>query len=286
MRSLLVLAGLALVATAHARPPSGYQCAPGRSNPGVGCTCPITHVDKRDGENTAICAVRPPPPPPALPIAVRQVLDQAIAAKGGALRQSKLTALHLVAKGTVTAGGTPIAIELERWQLMPDRFRTALTLDVGGQQQRIAYAFKGTTGWQLGVDGKPRDSSAADVAATIAYQVHDPEWVLLRASDPGSRAKLAPDVAIDGKPHSVVRIESPVEIMLYIDKQTKLLTRMTWKEDGKLQTENYSDYRTVDGILIAHRRESSNGAETSKIEVIKVEVNPTFDPKLFDRPKS
>lgn len=43
-------------------PPSGYQCAPGETNKGVGCTCPTTHVEKRDAENTATCVSRPPKP--------------------------------------------------------------------------------------------------------------------------------------------------------------------------------------------------------------------------------
>jgi outer membrane protein OmpA-like peptidoglycan-associated protein len=41
---------------ALADPPNGYRCGDGKPSPGKGCTCPAGFVDKRDGENNAICA--------------------------------------------------------------------------------------------------------------------------------------------------------------------------------------------------------------------------------------
>lgn len=57
MRGLLVVLVLARVASAE--PPSAYQCAPGTANKGVGCTCPASHREKRDAENTAVCSAKP-----------------------------------------------------------------------------------------------------------------------------------------------------------------------------------------------------------------------------------
>ncbi|MBA2539886.1 MAG: hypothetical protein H0V17_09650 [Deltaproteobacteria bacterium] len=44
-----------------AGPPSGYACAPGTTNKGVGCTCPAKFREKRDAENVALCATAPTP---------------------------------------------------------------------------------------------------------------------------------------------------------------------------------------------------------------------------------
>jgi hypothetical protein len=44
-----------------ARPPTGYACAPGTVNRGVGCTCPKAYRDRQDGEGTAICVTAPSP---------------------------------------------------------------------------------------------------------------------------------------------------------------------------------------------------------------------------------
>lgn len=52
---------LLLSSSAIAGPPSGYQCAPGSPNIGTGCTCPASHRTERDGEDIAICSVKPIP---------------------------------------------------------------------------------------------------------------------------------------------------------------------------------------------------------------------------------
>jgi outer membrane protein OmpA-like peptidoglycan-associated protein len=65
IRALLVIC--VVTGTATAGPPSGYQCKPGTTKVGVGCACPAGYVDKRDGEDIAVCAIAPRPnePPPA-----------------------------------------------------------------------------------------------------------------------------------------------------------------------------------------------------------------------------
>jgi len=55
--ALLVLIAMSLEAAAA--PPTGYACAPGATNKGVGCTCPAKHREKRDAENIAVCAAAP-----------------------------------------------------------------------------------------------------------------------------------------------------------------------------------------------------------------------------------
>jgi formylglycine-generating enzyme required for sulfatase activity len=63
MRPAVSAATLAAIAySVHAAPPAGYRCAPGTAKPGVGCTCPATHVEKRDAENTATCVAKAAPP--------------------------------------------------------------------------------------------------------------------------------------------------------------------------------------------------------------------------------
>lgn len=44
-----------------AAPPSGYQCAPGTPNKGVGCTCPADHTSRLDAEDIATCVAVPKP---------------------------------------------------------------------------------------------------------------------------------------------------------------------------------------------------------------------------------
>jgi formylglycine-generating enzyme required for sulfatase activity len=73
MERVLVAVSLAVTCNAEAAPPSGYQCAPGKTKPGVGCDCPATHVAKRGDENIAICVPKPKPRNPGCPIEMVQI---------------------------------------------------------------------------------------------------------------------------------------------------------------------------------------------------------------------
>jgi outer membrane protein OmpA-like peptidoglycan-associated protein len=57
MRVVIVALLLMRAAEARADAPSGYQCNPGTSKVGEGCTCPAGFASKRADENVAICAV-------------------------------------------------------------------------------------------------------------------------------------------------------------------------------------------------------------------------------------
>lgn len=43
------------------KPPAGYQCAPGKPEPGVGCKCPSGYREKRTGDDVARCVAPPTP---------------------------------------------------------------------------------------------------------------------------------------------------------------------------------------------------------------------------------
>ncbi len=61
MWRLVATSIILLVRPVAAEAPSGYQCAPGKPNIGVGCHCPDGHVAKRNVENTATCVAIPKP---------------------------------------------------------------------------------------------------------------------------------------------------------------------------------------------------------------------------------
>ena len=48
---------------------------------------------------------------------------------------------------------------------------------------------------------------------------------------------------------------------------------------------DYSDWRTVDGISLPFKnRVTNNGADGGGSEVTELEFNPTVDPKQFEKP--
>src|SRR5690606_20158029 len=109
--------------------------------------------------------------------------------------------------------------------------------------------------------GKPQivDLSAGELKGIEFERWREPELILLKAADPSSKLAPAPDETIDGKPHAVVKLTPPtgtVHLMLYIDKKTKLVSRVVYHDGASSETDEFSDYRTVQGIKIAHKRKS------------------------------
>lgn len=232
------------------------------------------------------------PVDPKTAAAARKLIDEALAAKGGKGKLAGIKGFKMVAKGTTSIQGQTVPVEIERLHVFPDKMRIDALL---AGRVRVIVAVDGKKGWQLAPDQtgakmQLSEIGAADMTSIDFERWREPELILLRAADPKARVATAPDETLDGKPHSVVTVRSPfqrVDIALYLDKKTKLLTRMTYTEAGKAHTDNFTDYKAVGGIKVAHKRHSidATGRET-KLELQAVEIDPKVDPKLFDKPAS
>jgi outer membrane protein OmpA-like peptidoglycan-associated protein len=97
MISRVLLAICLVTSAANAGPPSGYQCKPGTTKVGVGCTCPAGYAEKRDGEDIAVCALvpkpnEPPPPPEPVPtlLEIRGARGADVSVDGKAVGQTPI----------------------------------------------------------------------------------------------------------------------------------------------------------------------------------------------------
>ncbi len=234
------------------------------------------------------------PPPVVDPKAVtaaRKIIDEALTAKGGKAKLAAIKALKMVASGNTTIGAQSVPVDTERTFVLPDKIRIDATLM---QKVKVVIGVTGRTGWQIGPDpqtGNPviADIAGADVKAIDFERWREPELLLLKAADPASILTPLPDEAIDGKPQTVISLQSPfgIDLVLYLDKKTKLLTRVAYNEAGSAETDDFSDYKVVSGIKIAFKRKSAGsgkGARSTDLVVKSVEIDPTVDPKVFEKP--
>jgi hypothetical protein len=117
---------------------------------------------------------------------------------------------------------------------------------------------------------------------------------VLKAADPASKIAPYPDEKIDGKPHAVIRLESPygAAVTLYIDKKTKLLSRIGFADSASApgssvsQVEEFADYKDVKGIKYPHKQKSTTQGRVTNLEIDKVELDTKVDPSIFAKPKS
>ncbi len=239
---------------------------------------------------------------PDLPIdpkqaaAARQLIDEAIAAKGGRAKISALKGFKMLATGTTTIQGKTVPVEIERVFMLPDKMRIDATL---AQRVKVVVAVDGKKGWQLAPDQSGaklelNEIGKDDLASIDFERWREPELILLKASDPNARITVVPDEAmtkhaspeLDGKMHSIVKLRSPqgIDVYLYFHKQTKLLSRLAYTEGPISETDDFSDYKDIKGIKVAHKRFSAGGPRTTRLELKSVEFDPTVDLKLFEKP--
>jgi zinc protease len=236
-----------------------------------------------------------PPEPPADAKAIagaRKLIDDALVAKGGKAKLAALKGFKLTASGTTTISGTSLPVEITRVFLLPDKMRIDAALKPAGHDVLVSVGVNGKTGWQRGPDGQTGQYAVVEITgnalATVDFERwREPELILLKAAEPDAKVVPLADDTVDGKPCSVVRLRSPftdVDVDLYLDKKTKLLMRMAFSDGGNTESDEFSDYRDVGGIKVAHKRSTNGGGRATSLELKKVELDPSVEPTLFDKP--
>ncbi len=240
-------------------------------------------------------------PPPDAPIdpkqaaAARQLIDEALVAKGGRAKIAALKGFKMVASGTTTIQGRTVPVEIERVFVLPDKMRIDALL---AQKVKVTVSVDGKKGWQLapnqaGTAMELNDIGPSDLASIDFERWREPELILLKAADANSKLTMVPDETLNNhsdpalnKPHHVVKLRSPqgIDVFLYFNKQTKLLSRLAYTEGPVSETDDFSDYKDVKGIKIAHKRNSSGGPRTTRLELKTVTLDPAVDAKAFDKP--
>jgi zinc protease len=216
--------------------------------------------------------------------AAKVILDGALAAKGGD-KIRYLKSIRLTANGTTLISGQQAKVDISRTLVLPDKMRMDATLDLG-QKVKIAIGLSGSVGWNQGPSGT-LDIGDAERASIEFERWRDPELLLTRHLD--GKTVIAPmsDEKIDGRGHATVRMTSPqgVNVTLYIDRASKMLTRVSFEEGGNISVDDFADYKSYDGVLIANKRVSTSAGRTTTLTITKVEINPVVDGAIFARPQ-
>jgi hypothetical protein len=206
------------------------------------------------------------------------LLDKAIAAKGGL---EKLRGIKtIVAKQMLTNFGAQT--DTTNYIEYPDHFRVEAAGTVQG--------FDGTQAWAQDQTGVVRElPTTREARASLRRDVIA---LLLAAKDGKLAMRLLPDVKnADGRLTHTLEVSARDlnPVVLYIDPQTSLITKQAFSADGPtftLVTEEFSDYRPVDGVQIAYTATRQVGDRAVQRTVTDVKINSPVEPTLFKRPAS
>lgn len=229
--------------------------------------------------------------------AVKKLVDDAVTAKGGRAKLAAIKSITWTAKGTTAIQGQSIPVEISRVFAMPDKIRIDATLLLtgdGGATQKVPVivAVDGQTGWQIGPDrqtGKPTlaELSAQDIAPIVFERWREPDLILLKAIDKAAVVKPIADETIDGKPNAGFSIESPfqgLDVVIYVDKTTKLITRIQYTDGRVTNVDDFADYKPEKGLQVAHKRVQSAGGRVTTMQLQTFELDAAVPADKFAKP--
>ena len=211
------------------------------------------------------------------------LVDQAIAAKGGL---DKLRALKAIVARQTQASRRPDGesqVETTNYIQYPDRFRV--------EAPDLVQGYDGSRAWmkdRSGVHDAP-DALARDAALSLRRDVVP---LLLAAKSGAVAVRLLPDVKDpEGRLNHAVELSASDlnPIVLYVDPETSMIRKrlFTANAPGRpVVEEQFSDYRSVDGIQFAFEATQKVGPLSVERKVTEVKINPPLDPALFKRPAS
>lgn len=239
--------------------------APGRQN-----AAPGTQNDARAGAGSE----------------ARELIDRAIAAKGGLERLRAIKSITAVTEAQMTTPEGTISAQTTTYLEYPDRMRVETQLQDGD----IVQTFDGTRAWvkdRMGVHQVP-DRMIRDLRGTFK---RDTVAALLAAHDGTLRARLLPDVRDSrGMRRRAVELSGTdlEPVVLNIDAETFLVSSQNYVAGGQgapLIEEEFSDYRPIDGVQIAFAASVSQfGRKVLERRVTSIRINAPLNPSLFQRP--
>lgn len=200
-----------------------------------------------------------------------QIVDNIVRAYGGrAALESVRGVRHSGQIESYRLGKTG---SLSRLFVLPGRLRVDLNYPGGPSEQRITTA-----------DGAWRDGRPATAPMHLAMQLQSARFrlpLLLTEGPTTLRGKS------EGRLHLEMPLTATTSIEVLVDPASWRILRsvgqMNFNGMRMAFTADYSDFRSVDGVLFAHREElAAMGMPTGIATLERIEVNPDFRPPDFE----
>jgi hypothetical protein len=222
-----------------------------------------------------------------------EVIERCITALGGRAAHAKIKSRATT--GTIVfetpAGNIPGSIEV--LNAVPNKTRTMVKADlsaVGGGELIVDQRFDGSAGYVLDTLQGNRDITGNQLDNLRSGSFPHP---FLTYKDKGTSVKLVGKEKIGDREAYVLLFDpaSGSAVRQFIDAESYLPTRLTVTVNVPQlgqdieQTNDFSDYRDVDGIKVAFHLRSTSSVQNFTVDVTKVEQNVAVDEALFSKPK-
>jgi hypothetical protein len=236
----------------------------------------VTYSDKPEGGATelphdvarAILAARPAKDGLPNPLVL---IDKYIAATGG--RERYLAVKSEVVKAQVSMADQNLKFSLVSYGAGNKHYSVSDIPSVG----KVETGDDGVTGWEKSVVEGTKLRPHSD-----APEFTGPEPVeVLAWADGAMGMETVGQDQVNGAACYLVRLGA---MTACFDVKTGLLLRTAVKERDGTSQRIYSDYRSVSGLMVSYRIDSTEAGHTVKVEVQEVDVNQALPAGIFDLP--
>ena len=193
----------------------------------------------------------------------------------------------LRASFTESDPGDPATTPIEVAIVFPDRMHVSVQTPQGA----LAVVVSPNAGFMSAEGRGAHDLPAEQKADSLAQILHDPVYLLQHVNDPAVTFTATGTEKIGDVEAAIVDVGGSVPwIRWYVDPKTGRILRETYKgmgQSGPFQGETeLSDWRTAEGLTFPYlHHNKQNGKDSSTIQYTLIQLNPTVDPKLFEKPK-
>jgi zinc protease len=183
--------------------------------------------------------------------------------------------------------GSPTPTPIEVIIVFPDRIHVTIPTPQGTMTMVVSPE----AGF-MSVEGRGvQDLPPAQKADTVTQIHHDPIYLAQHVNDPAITFTSAGTEKIGDVEAAMVDVGGAVPwLRWYVDPKTGRILREAYKgmgQSGPFQGETeLSDWRTADGLTFPYLHlNKQNGKDSSTVQYTSIQINPTVDPKLFEKPK-
>jgi outer membrane lipoprotein-sorting protein len=229
--------------------------------------------------------------------AVKELLDKAIKATGGADKTAKLASASLKGKGKVTEGGNTAEMSFDLSMQDFDRIRVELMVMEGGQSHGGVMVMSRDKVWF-----KDNDRNKVDeLPGEIAPVVHQFYLAMRLASNPGALAGHKDltlghggEGKVDEKTAAILRVSRKDRSDINIFYDTK--SGLPLKAESQIKTPNeseekkyefqFSEFKEVDGVKHYSKiKILRDGKDMLEMELSDVKFGEKFEANTFEKPQ-
>jgi zinc protease len=215
----------------------------------------------------------------------KALMTKVIEGIGGESKVQDVKAMRDTAVNKVKTPQGEMEIKTEGTVVYPDRAHTLLNTPMGP----MTMVYTPTTAFVV-MSGQTQDLPASRRAEGLNAVKRDLINIAQHANDPKYAFTIAGTEKVGDVEATVLDINADgTSLKWFVDPQTGHVLRATYSSVGPTGpaqvVEDFADWKAIDGVTMPMQKTTTaNGQQVSSETVETRQVNPTIDPKLFDKP--